>query len=145
MKNNKHGFTLIEIVVAITVLLAGIIPVVNGIMFMLQRYNIDDKAIALVADIDNCVYNSWDTKTIQVTKKITKGQKFSGGSKNIYSIMRPDENSKFSAQQSNSDVLDIKDTKLVLTTVGVSQHYSLPNDTQAVAFCYKLQENTDKK
>lgn len=145
MENNKHGFTLIEIVVAITVLLAGIIPVVNGIMFMLQRYNIDDKAIALVADIDNCVYNSWDTKTIQVTKKITKGQKFSGGSKNIYSIMLPDENSKFSAQQSNSDVLDIKDTKLVLTTVGVSQHYSLPNDTQAVAFCYKLQENTDKK
>ncbi len=142
MENNKHGFTLIEIVVAITVLLGGIIPVVNGLMFMLQRHNIDDKAIALVADIDNCVYNSWDTKTIPVTKKIIKGQKHSGGSRNIYSIMRPDEDSKFSAQQSNSDV---KDTKLVLTTVGVSKHYGLLNDTQEVAICYKLQEKTDKK
>ena len=78
MDKNKHGFTLIEIVVAISVLLAGIVPIVNGIMLMLQRHNIDEKAIALVADLDNCVYNSWDTKTIPATtRKITKGQKSS--------------------------------------------------------------------
>lgn len=141
MENNKHGFTLIEIVFAITILLAGIVPIFNGMKYMLQRNSIDDKAIALVADINNCVCNSWDTKTIPVKKTINT----SGSSRNIYSITRPDDASKFSAQQSNTDVLDIKDTKLVLTTVGVSQHYSLSNDKQAVAYCYKIQENTDKK
>lgn len=146
MGKNKHGFTLIEIVVAISVLLAGIVPIINGLMFMLQRHNIDEKAIALVADIDNCVYNTWDTKTIPVTKKITKGENSSGGKKNIYSITRPDSDSKFSAKQSNTDVLDIKDNKLVLMTVGVYDHYTLPDKKQAVAFCYKLQQKkSDKK
>lgn len=146
MENNKHGFTLIEIVFAITILLAGMVPIFSGMKYMLQRNSIDDKAIALVADINNCVCNSWDTKTIPVKKTINT----SGSSRNIYSITRPDDASKFSAQQSNTDVdnanvYDFKGAKMVLTTVGIGNHYSLPEGKQALAFCYKIQENTDKK